>query len=283
MTRAKTYLIMTWRKEVMSFYGQGFNIKQAEKSRFLHDLIASKEKNRDDSSKLSTVSKSGKDPSRRTLPGKNYPQRQNGNKSKSWDTCSPNNATDDNNEYDRSAVKNMLKKRVESRQEAEKWAKIYAKKKKHSSVPKGRSPSVSRDGTMTATSRRTTFRTPPPSPPSPRAGSTARGIRTLGERSTLRPTTNTNLRKGNDKRPITTNSNVQSGDFTPAPNFDSTTFFPIGTNVKHLVHGRGTVVKPPPGHNLENVNVQFDSGVKLDFPLHNNGLIVKYQKGYPDT
>lgn len=277
MTRAKTYLIMTWRKEVMSFYGTGFNIKQAEKSRFLHDLIASKEKNRADSSKLSTVSKSGKDPSRRTLPGKKYPQRQNGNKSKSWD--SPNNTTDDSNEYDRSAVKNMLKKRVESRQEAEKWAKIYAKKK-HSSVPKGRSPSVSRDGTMTAASRRTIFRTPP-TPPSPRAGSTSRGIRTLGERSTLRPTTNTNLRKRND-RPITTHSDVRSGDFTPAPNFDSTTFFPIGTNVQHLVHGRGTVVKPSPGHNLENVNVQFDSGVKLDFPLHNNGLIVKYQKGYSD-
>lgn len=260
MTRAKTYLIMTWRKEVMSFYGTGFNIKQAEKSRFLNDLVASKEKDSDNSSRLSN------DPSRR----KNV-QRQGENISTSLD--GPTSISADNNEYDRSAMKKMLKKRVESRQETEKWANFHAKKK-HSSIRK-----VDRT-TKTTSTRFTSSRTASPSshPPSPpRAGGIARGIRTLSERSNLEPIRTTGSVGKRKNRSSYSNSDIGSGDFAPAPSFDSTMFFPVGTNVKHAVHGEGTVVKPSLDQNAQKVNVHFDSGIKMDFPLYDNGLVVKYQ------
>jgi DNA helicase-2/ATP-dependent DNA helicase PcrA len=284
MTRAKTYLIMTWRKEVMRFYGTGFSVSPAEKSRFLDDLVANKGEDSDKTSKFSTTSKSsfqkfGKDPTKRTLPGKMSLRSPDEYKPKLLDNL--NNAAKESDLYDRSAVKDMLKKRVESRQEAQKWASFHAKKK-NPAATKRTFPSAPKDGTMATTSRRTTPRRAPPlpsSPSSPRPGGTTRGYQTLNERSTLRPKGNANVvRKRNDLP-----TGASSGAFVPAPNFDSTMFFPIGTNVKHIVHGEGSVVKPSPGHDSQNVNVQFDSGIKLDFPLYDNGLIVKYQSGESDS
>ena len=40
MTRAKTHLVLTWRREVMTFFGQGFKIIDCERSRFLDRLVA---------------------------------------------------------------------------------------------------------------------------------------------------------------------------------------------------------------------------------------------------
>jgi len=40
MTRAKTHLIMTWRKEVTTFFNQGFKVNKTERSRFLDSLMS---------------------------------------------------------------------------------------------------------------------------------------------------------------------------------------------------------------------------------------------------
>ena len=42
MTRAKSFLIMTWRREVTSFFGQGFKVDTASRSRFLDALVSKK-------------------------------------------------------------------------------------------------------------------------------------------------------------------------------------------------------------------------------------------------
>ena len=42
MTRAKTHLVMTWRREVQTFFGQGFKYTHPERSRFLDRLVGKK-------------------------------------------------------------------------------------------------------------------------------------------------------------------------------------------------------------------------------------------------
>ncbi len=42
MTRAKTHLVMTWRREVQTFFGQGFKFTHPERSRFLDKLVGKK-------------------------------------------------------------------------------------------------------------------------------------------------------------------------------------------------------------------------------------------------
>uniref|UniRef100_A0A7S1ZVZ9 DNA 3'-5' helicase n=1 Tax=Ditylum brightwellii TaxID=49249 RepID=A0A7S1ZVZ9_9STRA len=44
MTRAKTNLVLTWRREVMTFFGQSFKVKDTDRSRFLDTLVAKKGK-----------------------------------------------------------------------------------------------------------------------------------------------------------------------------------------------------------------------------------------------
>ena len=44
MTRARTYLFMTWRRQVQTFFGQGFQILEPNRSRFLNALMSSKNK-----------------------------------------------------------------------------------------------------------------------------------------------------------------------------------------------------------------------------------------------
>ena len=53
MTRAKSILIMTWRREVTSFFGKGFRVNEASRSRFL-DTLVSKKKTSQTSSKRSS-------------------------------------------------------------------------------------------------------------------------------------------------------------------------------------------------------------------------------------
>jgi len=53
MTRAKTHLILTWRREVMTFYGQGFKVIEPQRSRFLDDLMSSKKKKKNKINKKS--------------------------------------------------------------------------------------------------------------------------------------------------------------------------------------------------------------------------------------
>jgi len=59
MTRAKTHLIMIWRKEVTTFFGQGFKVNKAERSRFLDALGATKENSKVTSNPRQSVSTIG--------------------------------------------------------------------------------------------------------------------------------------------------------------------------------------------------------------------------------
>jgi len=60
MTRAKTYLIMTSRKEVMKFYGQGIKVDRAERSRFLDALVSKKSQKKSGTQEAEPRSSRGK-------------------------------------------------------------------------------------------------------------------------------------------------------------------------------------------------------------------------------
>ena len=290
MTRAKTHLIMTWRKEVTTFFGQGFKVNKAERSRFL-DALMSKKKGKnpattkranspEDTALFKTTGKprmkkvkklarpkratrAASDPLALPLPKKKLLKRK---KSTSQRSASGYAA--------RQMAMNTLKKNAEVREEKQKWADFYAKKNRPTAAS-SRSASPKRVGqTFTA------------------AGATERGRRALSNKATIKPRGNrTPLKKGKMAVKSSRSSRRESSlamndiqksersmqrDTDAPPMTDSSMFFPIGSNVKHVIHGEGKVVKPADGQNSQNVHVDFQSGMKIDFPVTGGGLVLKY-------
>lgn len=292
MTRAKTYLVMTWRKEVTTFFGQGFKVNKAERSRFLDAIVANKTtktstlpsrsasssnnnngtfgvvKSRKTKKKVvpQRTPRSATDPLAVPVPKKKKVKKRKVTRASSFQ------ATND-------SVKQLLKKKTDDREEAERWKQYHARK---------------------ATERST--RTPPPRPPPPRASSlpqrrndsqagvsSARGRRALSNTTSIRPRGNnanessrTTSPENSPKRGVTssrrkpsTSSKESAVPYSPPTEslLDSSLFFPEGSTVKHRVHGDGRVVK---GSDIERVHVNFDCGMELDFPVTNNGLTIKY-------
>ena len=59
--------------------------------------------------------------------------------------------------------------------------------------------------------------------------------------------------------------------------FDSNMFYAVGTAVKHRVHGDGKVIEGNTSDDPMMISVRFDSGMEVNLPLRDSGLIVKYQ------
>jgi len=100
-----------------------------------------------------------------------------------------------------------------------------------------------------------------------------RGRRALSSKSTF------NSRGPQTKKsrvPPRRNKQDFGSDASPPPEMDSAIFFPVGTKVKHAVHGSGKVVMPSVGQDVQNVHVNFESGMRIDFPLGSPGLIMQY-------
>lgn len=190
MTRAKTYLIMTWRREVQTFFGQGFRFSHPERSRFL-DRLASKKKK----SNSNTASKK-----------KSY------------------------NDY------NGTRRGVTS----------GPRRGIHGSTRRERMVNTRMNESLD-------FREQPP-------------IKKKMKKI-----------KKKKKKVIRTNSKKTSSD-SPPLSMDSTMFYPVGSIVRHPIHGEGTVIKPEPmapGDKMM-VAINFDSGVQVEFPVEKNGLVKKH-------
>ena len=291
MTRAKTYLVMTWRKEVTTFFGQGFKVNKAERSRFLDAIVASKTTKTSTLPSRSARSSIDKNSTPRVVSSRKskkkvVPQRTPRSatdplavpvpkkkkvKKRKVSSASPFQATND-------SVRQLLKKKANDREEAERWKQYHARKAKENST-----------------------RPPTPRAPSPRASSSpqrrdvgqdrissARGRRALSSTTSIRPRGNktnvssrTTSQENSPKRGVTSSSRKSSTSLKesvpyspPQESFlDSSLFFPEGSTVKHRVHGDGRVVK---GADIERVHVNFDCGIELDFPVTNNGLTIKY-------
>jgi len=148
MTRAKTHLIMIWRKEVTTFFGQGFKVNKAERSRFLDAPGATKENSKVTSNPRQSVSTIGSnnaavprakklkkakkirspprasmDPLAIPVPKKKIVKR----KIAARRTSDPSSALK-KAEDDRRIAKQMLQQKADNREEREKWANYHAKK-----------------------------------------------------------------------------------------------------------------------------------------------------------
>ncbi len=293
MTRAKTHLIMTWRKEVTTFFGQGFKVSKSERSRFL-DALMSKKGSGDEasntkpknkiglslhgsqesgpmgqkpkirkvvrkSSKPRSISTRASDPLAPPRPNKKVVKRK----------VSSSRAGADKDQHSRRMAMKMLQNKADARDEREKWANYHANKNK----PSSSSRAISSDA--------------PPKRRTP-TGVSATGRRALSTKTAIKPRgavpKKTNTRSLPHKQDTNTRAKVNpmkqtmrtESDNTNIPEMDSTMFYPLGSGVNHVVHGSGKVVNPSPDQNAQNVHVKFESGIQMDFPIGSPGLIIKY-------
>lgn len=263
MTRAKTHLVLTWRREVMTFFGQGFKIIDCERSRFLDRLVASGTKK--GKSKKNVKPKSGnirekpeesggslaerrkkllamqmeKEGSKRSA-GRVTTARQ-GNKSSSVARTSPpprsrsySSSSSSTSSYRSTNSASSLRNKSPQGSSWEDWTPKKASAPNTPQRRTPRSPLIRSKKPMT-TRNRAAIRDPPPS----RASQQRR--KELGDPSAS----------------------------TAPPQVDSTLFFPVGTSVVHAVHGEGKVLPPPKAAEGGNmlVRVEFDNGIEMELPV----------------
>jgi len=183
MTRAKTHLIMTWRREIIKFFGQGIKVQKGERSRFLDVFVTKKSsKNRKASKGRQRVLKASE---RRS-----------------------------NSDYIQSKGKNNL--------------------------------------------RRETYLSP-----------NASEIELEARRQVLL-----------DNRRHKKDHFNKEADRAPPPEFDSTVFYPIGTRVRHVIHGDGEVISPPSSssHDSSLVLVKFNDEPRFEysFPVRDSMLQLRF-------
>ena len=294
MTRAKTHLIMTWRKEVTSFFGQGFKINKTERSRFL-DALMSKKKSEEttnantrsnaraprrtstpvrdnfDSSQISGGRKFKKKKSRpqaraslRDLDPLTVPRPMKKKVKRKVSSARPSDT-----EYSRRLAMQALNKKADDREESEKWANYHANKNRSQAQPSRNIPAQ-------------TMRSAPKSD----GGVSERGKRALSTKSRITPRGGTRSSTAakrstptptRSKRTNRLQENIRpESDMSSIPDMDSTMFFPLGSNVNHVIHGEGKVVKASSGQDAQNIHVQFDNGMQMDFPVSGGGLNMKY-------
>jgi hypothetical protein len=277
MTRAKTHLVLTWRREVMTFFGQGFKIIDCERSRFLDRLVAS-------------GTKKGK--------GKKKVKPKRGN-------------LRDKSEESGGSLAERRKKLLVMQMEEEGSARSARRvttgarqgddsRNAARTIPPSRSRSYSSSSSSTSSYRSTnsasSLRNKSPqgsswedwtpkkaSTPNPSQRRTSRSSFTTnwksqyGERSATRPKRPVTRNRAAIRDPPPSRASQQrrkelNGDpsaSTAPPQVDSTLFFPVGTSVVHTVHGEGKVLPPPKSTEGGNmlVRVEFENGIEMELPV----------------
>ena len=249
MTRAKTQLILTWRKQVTSFSNwsdSGPKTQDKQRSRFLNAIVSKKSLKKGQRSKKKKTKKS-------TQGGSSGGSIRN--------SSTYSGAKQQYGNLNRSGLTGPGRRRMsESRQSPP----------NASSPPpmRRREPSSStRRTSTTAASRR---RKKPPE-------SGSYGTPSLENLEALRSSLDENLPSAGARRsppkkriqppkPRTTRNSPSINDTNDA--VDPMWFFPVGKKVVHMNIGKGTVVEPPPFSSIEDakVRVLFDNGKTLDFP-----------------
>lgn len=213
MTRAKTHLVMTWRREVQTFFGQGFKISNPERSRFLDRLVSKKSQN---------VVKNKKGTADLDLRRRREMLKQRGLH------------TSTRNRNYSNAEGRLQQRRVQS----------PVKRRTYGSMEGGRQerrmqPPIKRKTYRSIEGRR-------------QEGRSIQGTRKVPQR----------------------NQSIRDGP--PPSMMDSSLFFPVGSSVRHSIHGEGKVATPKPVSNGGKmmVSVTFKSGMQVDFPVQNSGLTI---------
>ena len=282
MTRAKTHLILTWRREVMTFFGQGFKFSNPDRSRFLDALVSKKKKvSTKKASKKSHIS-----PSKlKQTPGEfiNAQRQLNGRPpvSRQSNPISSNDRTYQQYDNQRSRYNSKMNKsssndyayeHTQYKRTPTSNRKAYRKSSEKFSdqddeFKYGRNKSLDYDGYRKPRSLSSQKRIPArrgTSSPTNTKISIASRERSINQRSrSHRVPDNARLK-----------TKPQQSAPKNIPSLDSTVFYPVGTTVIHPAHGKGTVLTPTGGDSK--VSVQFDGGIQLDLPMTNSGLTIKY-------
>lgn len=247
MTRAKTHLVMTWRREVSVFTGNTFTTMHPSRSRFL-DILVGKSGAQTKASKKNASSSSRK--SRPTIDNEMTSRRSNG--------LRPSNLPNATG-------------RPTSRSSS-------------STFPRARQPNGIRRDMSTASPTRISEKSQlkparqvqkgvSSTPGSPTRKKELHEIQVratlLGKSSPLAA----KARNGSIQKAKSPKTERKKNSNSPLSSecMDSTWFYPIGSSVVHTRHGSGTVLPPPTSKEML-VRVQFENGSKEDFPANGKDL-----------
>ena len=230
MTRAKTYLILTWRKEVTMFSNwsdYGSKTSSKERSRFLDALVKNPKEGKAKNTKSSSATKS-KDADSSLRQRKSY-----------------------------SNSGHSLSRRTNLHDQA---------LRKHSTM-KQRNRTTAPTSLQNGASSRM----------APRSDS--RVSSTRQERAVVRKTRTGITPQQPSLNSVSPRGDTTSSRQTAAPEeakpFDSTLFFPVGSDVIHTNFGKGMVLQPPPADGTSKllVRVKFDNGRTMEFPADGYDLV----------
>lgn len=244
MTRAKTELLLTWRKEVSVFTSEGIRTVRRGRSRFL-DILATSAKSKKESKPLTADTTAV---FRRTSDN----GQSNGHPAPE---STRRDYTTGNGYMQRKAVftngpKNNYSSRLKqpapsSAAKVDPYRKTPSEHRRPSSLQRPWSGTVSSPSVST-----------PPRPTRP----VDSGRRAQHNGTT--PRTNGETRRSASAKPTKKNRTM-----------DSTWFFPVGSQVVHKNLGKGTVQEPPPTASQELlVRVLFENGRTLEFPAHGSDI-----------
>eukprot|EP00562_Extubocellulus_spinifer_P009401 CAMPEP_0178504834 /NCGR_PEP_ID=MMETSP0696-20121128/18800_1 /TAXON_ID=265572 /ORGANISM="Extubocellulus spinifer, Strain CCMP396" /LENGTH=1039 /DNA_ID=CAMNT_0020134087 /DNA_START=488 /DNA_END=3607 /DNA_ORIENTATION=- len=247
MTRAKTHLVLTWRREVMAFFGQGFKVIDCDRSRFLDRLVSKGSSAKKKKSMLKdSAAPSGSLAERR----RNLSATQGGRaKNRKMST--------------RGGSKDSIARSTSSRRVASSTTRAQSSSPRDSAwkdwSPKPSAPS-------TRSSARDARRERLPMSQSSRQRQNSRPTRTTPTRTSA-PLGRNPPRSGQAQR-IRLQGNPSKR--AEPPKTDSTLFFPVGSSVVHKVHGAGKVLPPPESSSDDDsmlVRIKFESGIEIDLPV----------------
>ena len=255
MTRAKTRLLLTWRKEVTSFSNwsdSGPKTQTKDRSRFLNAIVSKKSlKKGKKKKKKITQDASGAVRNASTYSGAN--QRYN-------------NGRTSLNRSGLNGPGQVARRRSEPPRRQVSRASAPPLRRAEPQRPF----SPSRRPLSTSTSRRTSK---PPVTPS------IEGIEALRSSLEESPSPSMPKRSPPKKRTPPAKSRTQrprtSSPSASKDSVDPMWFFPVGKKVVHMNLGKGTVVEPPPFRTIEDakVRVQFENGRTMEFPALGSDIL----------
>lgn len=254
MTRAKTRLLMTWRKEVTNFSNwsdDGPKVSQKERSRFLDALVSKKESK--PSSKDSTPAPQNTD---------STPRRQRSSQVSSRAAQERNYGTQASRSEKRPVTYQDLP--FKARRDflnPDKFSKQDPPKREPGVRSETTRPTTTQNG---ARPPQRTTESPAPSRPVAQRPNPVTPPR-LRQRAP-------DLEEARRRHQATAEVSAPSLTRAPAPpakkeQMDSTWFFPVGSDVVHERFGKGTVLPPPPPNDKTElpVLIQFRNGEEMQF------------------
>jgi hypothetical protein len=264
MTRAKTQLILTWRKEVTNFAtwsDDGPRTSSKDRSRFL-DALVSKKGGTKESSGKQTTRPTGRNPDqilqqRRSASSVAAPQTRRPNQ-RGPTTSQPKASRDYSNvpaSWSPNSRPNEERRTTTNRGAGE------MRTKGAQGYPSRTQPAKQGTTMMNASSR------PPRQYDGP---ATIQSKVPQQSASRTNGTRNNGATKGGSSSATGPSSKTSNG----SRGLDSTWIFPVGSDVVHGNLGKGVVLHPPSGDGNEMlVRVQFTNGRTMEFPASGTALV----------